>query len=292
MTIHTIVLSGGGPVVVQMTAGLYELERLEKIHREDIRTIFGTSAGAIAGFLYLLNFEWDVLYTYIVERPWEEVFSLSIANILSAYSRQGLFGPEIIQKCIGPLLGAKGLPYNITLETFYRWCNVEMVVTAFDVISYSVVDISYKTHPTMQLTTLIQLACAIPFLVSPVYMDGSCYMDGGVACNYPLSRCLQRTIAHNEIIGCKVQYHSIDPKPVSETSTLLEYIMYFLFKSIFHIRHVYELSCDIPNEIIFETELLSLNSFKRVVQDREYRRELITKGIDQSNKFIFRHRVE
>ncbi len=47
MTIKHLVISGGGPIIIQMLASIQELEERNYLKMKDIESIYGTSAGAI-----------------------------------------------------------------------------------------------------------------------------------------------------------------------------------------------------------------------------------------------------
>ncbi len=58
MTIKHLVLSGGGPVMIQLLASIQHLESTNFIDLKNIETIYGTSAGAIVAILICLKYEW------------------------------------------------------------------------------------------------------------------------------------------------------------------------------------------------------------------------------------------
>jgi len=53
MTIKHLVISGGGPIMIQIMSAIQELERKDFLNLKNIETIYGTSAGAIIGFFLL-----------------------------------------------------------------------------------------------------------------------------------------------------------------------------------------------------------------------------------------------
>ena len=77
---------------------------------------------------------------------------------------------------------------------------------SFEVNTFQIEDVSYLTHPDISLITAIQMSCALPVLMSPICVDGKCYIDGGVTCNYPLKKCIDSNKNIEEILGFKNQY--------------------------------------------------------------------------------------
>ena len=55
MTIKNLVISGGGPIMVQVLGAIQHLEKNNFVDLKNIETIYGTSAGAIVGILICLN---------------------------------------------------------------------------------------------------------------------------------------------------------------------------------------------------------------------------------------------
>ena len=132
MTIKHLVISGGGPTLVQTLASIQELERKKYIDRKEIQTIYGTSAGAILGILLCLNMDWESINDYIIKRPWHDVFPIKVQNVLDAYTKKGIFDIKTVEKCFKPLLDAKDLSMEITLEEFYKFSNIELHFFTFE----------------------------------------------------------------------------------------------------------------------------------------------------------------
>jgi predicted acylesterase/phospholipase RssA len=286
MTIKHLVLSGGGPSMIQTLGSLEHLEKNHVILRENIETIYGTSAGAMVGVLYAMNFDWDTINDYIIKRPWKEVFSVKIQNIFDAYTKKGIFNHETIEKCFKPLLNAKDLDLTIDLKDFYEYSKIELHFFAFEINQFHLVDISYKSHPQLSLLTAIQMTCALPVLVSPVCIDDKCFIDGGVQCNYPLKYCLEAHSEQEEILGFRNQYESSERNTaITGESTLLDFIMNFLFKLIFSISRDH-LQPTISSEIICNTKFLSIEYFKKTFVEEGSRRELFQQGIEAAELFI------
>ena len=132
MTIKHLVISGGGPVLIQILGAIQHLERNEIVHMNEIESIYGTSAGAIIGILICLKFDWDTINDYIIKRPWHDVFPIKVQNIFDAYTKKGIFDIKTVEKCFKPLLDAKDIPMDINLEDFYKFSkNVVFCATSY-----------------------------------------------------------------------------------------------------------------------------------------------------------------
>jgi predicted acylesterase/phospholipase RssA len=96
MTIKHLVISGGGPIMIQILSAFQELEKNNYVNMKNIETIYGTSAGAIIGIIFSLGFEWETINDYIIKRPWQDVFPIKVQKILDAYSNKGIFNIKTV----------------------------------------------------------------------------------------------------------------------------------------------------------------------------------------------------
>ena len=276
MTIKHLIISGGGPIMVQILSTIQELERKEYLNMNEIESIYGTSAGAIIGILISLKYDWETINDYIIKRPWQDVFPIKVQNILDAYSKRGLFDIKTVEKCFKPLFDAKDIPLDISLRDFFTLTGVELHMFAFEINQYAIEDISYLTYPDLPVLKAIQMTCALPVLVTPVCIGDKCFMDGGVACNYPLNFCIDSGKNQDEILGFKNKY-SDDKTIINEESNLLDYLLNFLFKAVFSAKNNY-LQPNIKNEVICDASYLNLDVLCNALSSIEVRKDLFEKG--------------
>ena len=285
MFIKHLVISGGGPTMVNSLGCIHHLVEEQIIDIEKIETVYGTSAGAIVCALICLKFDIETIYDYIIKRPWHNIFTINARDIFDAYTKKGIFGIKTFEKCFKPLFDAKDLSLDITLKEFYEYSKIELHVFSFEINDFTLEDISYLTHPTLPLIHALLMTCSLPVLVTPMCINDKCYTDGGIVCNYPLKYCIESGKNEDEILGIKNQYDDNNTNRLDSESTLLDFIMNFLFKSI------YSLSIDkdtpnINNEIICKTPLISIKEFKISLSSIEKRIELYQKGIESSKEFL------
>lgn len=260
MTIKHLVISGGGPSMIQSLAAIQHLEENDFVNMKNIETIYGTSAGAIVGILICLKYDWTTINDYIIKRPWQDVFPIKVQNILDAYTKKGVFDIKTIEKCFKPLLDAKDISMDINLEDFYKYSNIEMHFFTFEINEFKLQDVSYLTFPKLPLLVAIQMTCGLPVLVTPVCLDNKCYIDGGIVCNYSLKYCVESGKKEEEILGFKNKYNN-DNSCIGDDSTMLDFIMSFLFKTISssNLDHIQPI---IKNEVVFNTNFLSIDILK------------------------------
>lgn len=284
MTIKHLVISGGGPVLIHVLGAIQHLEQNNYIDRKEIKSIYGTSAGAIVGVLLCLGFDWETMRDYIIKRPWHDVFPVKVQNIFDAYTKKGVFDIKTFEKCFKPLLDAKDINMDVNLEDFYKLSSVELHLFAFEINDYKIYDVSYLTHPKLSLLSAIQMSCALPLLVTPVCIEDQCFIDGGFSCNYPLNYCIESGKLPDEILGFKNKY-DIKKTVINAESTILDFMMSFLFTTISRFNTENEQK-EIKNEVICDASYLSLDVLRGAASSIDARRELFNSGIGTATKFL------
>lgn len=284
MTIKHLVISGGGPIMIQVLGAIQHLEKNGFLNLAEIQSIYGTSAGGIVGTLICLKYDWETINDYIIKRPWHDVFHIKVQSIFDAYTKKGIFDNEVIKKCFKPLLAAKDLALDINLEDFYKFSGIEMHFFAFEVNEYKVYDVSYLTHPKMELLTAVQMTSGLPVLMTPVIIEDKCYIDGGMASNYPLDFCIDSGKEPDEILGFKNKY---DEKKniINADSTLLDFVLTFLFKAVLSFNTENKQPC-IKHEVICDTQHLSVEVLKNALSSSDVRRSLFDNGVKSAEMFL------
>jgi predicted acylesterase/phospholipase RssA len=285
MTIKHLVLSGGGPIMIQLLGAIQHLETQHFVDLKNIESIYGTSAGAIIGVLICLKYDWETINEYIIKRPWQDVFKIKVDKIFESYSKKGLFDFKTIEKCFKPLFDAKDISMDITLEEFYNYSNIELHFFSFEINDFKIEDISYITHPKIKLLTAVQMTCSLPILVTPVCMDEKFYIDGGIVCNYPLKNCIDSGKNADEILGFKNQYDNEKKSHINSESTLLDFIMCFLFKVIYSLNTDY-LQPSIKHEFLCKTDKMSIEMLKKSLSNIDVRKQLFNNGIEDAIFFL------
>ena len=270
--------------MIQILGAIQQLNENKFINMSDIKTIYGTSSGAVLGVLICLNFDWETINDYIIKRPWQDVFPIKIQNIFDAYTKKGIFDIKTIEKCFKPLFDAKDIDININLNDFYKLTNIELHLFTFEINEYKVQDISYLTHPTLPLMSALLMTCGLPILVTPLCLDNKCFIDGGMACNYPLKYCIDSGKKIEEILGFKNKCNQ-DKHTVKTESTLLDFLLSFLYKAVFSVN-TDDSQPIIDYEIICEANYMNLDNLQKALSNIEIRKDLLKNGKDNADIFL------
>jgi len=311
MTIKHLVISGGGPTIIQALACIVECVSNNFLKINDIECMYGTSAGGILTTMLCLKMDLGVLTDYILLRPWEDVFPIQLKTFIDAFYTKGLFNTTTIIECFKPVFNAKNINLNVTLIEFYNICGIEQHFYAFDINAFESTDFSYKTHPNLSLMTVLHMTCAIPILFSPICLDSKCFVDGGVQINYPIGPCITSVNFENEIeiLGIRNQYINEDCTnydkdnnndnlylKTDETSNIFDYGINTLIKLINNFGKStapINSNVQITNEIICKTPHPSIYYFKQAISSIIIRKKIFNTGTQCAKYFLEKlHKTE
>jgi len=238
MAIKHLVLSGGGTIGLYYVGILKYLQEHSHWNRTDLCSVHATSIGAIIGTLLILIPEWSMFESYVVHRPWCELFDVSRIDFMGAYTMRGIFDVSYIERVFSPALLAADLSSDITLRELFEWSSVDLHVFSARVAEtdpLAVVDISHATHGNMRLVDAIHMSCALPILFTPIAdtANNAYYIDGGMGANYPIAHCT--CIDTEATLGLRYVYNSA---LTTDTMSVLDYMNMLFSKIIQHINQL------------------------------------------------------
>ena len=170
------------------------------------------------------------------------------------------------------------------MKEFFDDSGIEIHCFSTELNSFSLVDISYKTHPNLAIIDVIYCSASLPILFQPFFINDCVYVDGAVLCNYPLYQCINGQSANiNSILGIRV----CDP-PASIITTeynLFDYLLQLLYSCIYRLGKLEEKLINIKYEIVFE-EHPDLLSIMNVMADSQKRKDLVLFGENIADKYL------
>lgn len=285
MNIKHLVISGGGPSMLQYMSAIQHLNENNIVDLNCIESIYGTSAGSMVAVLLALKYDWETLNDYIIQRPWHELFHFKINYIFDAYKKRGIYSKNIIEKAFKPLLDAKDISIDVTLKDFYEYSKIEIHFFSFEINQFKTEDISYLTHPNISLIDAVIMSSSIPLLFTPVIIENKCYIDGGVCANYPLKYCLDTGKNEDEVLGFCNQYDCQQKNYIDSKSTLLDFVLCLFFKTFDNLSSNL-INPKIKYEVVFDAKYINLQYLKSAISSMDVRKELYQKGTETAKDFI------
>lgn len=284
--IKHIVIPGGPLFGFSYYGALEYLGQQNILKIEDITTIHATSVGTIVGTLLCLKYNWIELDNYIINRPWQNVFKFTLYSIISSFKNNGIFGIDIIQEIFLPLFNAKEIPIDITMKDFYDICNIELHFFTLDVNNFTLIDLSYKTHPDWTLIESIYCSCCLPILFKPFCKDNIFYTDGGILANCPIKQLFE-----NQVISPKsdeVLRINIDSIELSDDKsiTLIQYIIIIISKIFNFIQNLNIGTTYKVHDVFIKHKFIPINDIHSIINKPDTRESLINYGKECSKEYI------
>lgn len=293
MPIKHLVISGGGPNILQLYGGL-KYSHIKNIWSIDnIESIYATSAGAIVGLLLLLKIPFEDIDNYFINRPWDTIFNISAQHILQLLKQTGIFNINSLTEFLDPLLKCKQCHSTLTLKQLYDMTNINFFVFTSCLNDFEYNSISHNTHPNMLVIEAIYSSISIPCLFEPLHYENKYYFDGGLFSNYPLDKCIENLklenndIDTNEIMGvCGNRNNSeeIINTTIKPMNNIFEYFFEFIKKMINKF--------DNPNNIKIKYELklnfvpFTISVWNEIINSKEVREKNINLPIEKIDILI------
>ena len=303
MAIKHLVLGGGGGGGYTIYGAVKFLSQNNYWNIEDIENIYCVSIGSLISVLISLKLEWDTLDDYLIKRPWDKVINIKPTNLFNLWREKGIFNSDIVKEILSSLLTVKGLSESITLKEFFDYNNIEIHMYTVN-INESLpvkIDISYKTHPNLELHKAISMSAAFPILLVPICDNdtNACYIDGGILNNFPLNDCInginqneinQNEINQNEILAFKITSFKT-PNMVTTESTLINYL-YILIDGIRKLVSTENHQTKIENIVNCDMEHNNYNIWKDAILYENVRKEMIEHGEKCGEVFLYNKKKE
>lgn len=284
--IENIVISGGGLTLFTYYGILKESSKSNIWNINDIKTIYGTSAGAILSVLLCLKYDWETLDNYIINRPWEKVFNVDMYLLFETITRKGIFNISVIKEVFKPLLSGKDIDMDINFMDFYNLTKIELHLFVTDINTFKHIDVSYKTHPTWKIIDIVYSSSAVPIIFAPLTINEYCLLDGGVFTNCPIQQCINNNI-NAETILC-ITHNDDKNNIMDENANLLDYVIILLSNLIKTINNN-KIESEVGIKYISEFVPVSIDYILDTITKKETRIILIEKG-EQIVK-LFQHDI-
>lgn len=287
--IEHLVLCGGGSFGYIEYGILSESSKWGFWKHENIKTLYATSAGAIFGSLILLGVSWEACDAYIYKRPWQTVYAVNPYTILNAIGSCGILNETAIIDTFTPMLKAKGLSPNVTLQELYEFNKIDMHFYTTDLTTFESVDLSHTTHPHWKLTEAVYASCSLPFLFAPFKKEGAMYFDGSTLCNFPLNHCIAAGYDKSTIFAINKFSPNVTNEVTEEMEdkqdefTLFDYMNKILFSALNKL--VKEENIDIPYKMEVKSNFISIMDIYLATSDQEERKKVIDYGIQCWREF-------
>lgn len=290
--IKHLVIGGGGTLTLRTLGSLQYLLKNGSIDIQNIKTIYGTSAGAIIGVGISLKMDVDLIVNYIINRPLEDIYDITPTDLYNFYSNKGVFNKDSLIKLLEPLMEYNKISMDITLKEFYEFTNIDIHMFSLELNELEIIDISHSSFPDLSLIDAIYMTSCLPFAFEPFLHNNTYYVDAGIIVNYPLTYCLRDLSQKNElnefeIFGFNTK-HNEGAKDTTETiknGNMISYTLFMIKKLLKKGNEIVRLE-NVPNTIIYHTDENTFSSLIESISSREKREKYIEEGYNIASTFL------
>lgn len=195
--VENLVLSGGGLLGISYIGLFRYLE--EHQATPQIKTVIGSSAGAIFGMLFILGYTYIEMYNKIKDMKFTEYIPITADSILNLIRVKGINScSNIVQFLKDALLDKTGSSETTLLE-LYNQFRITFKIGATNLTTSRFELLDYTNYPNVPVYLAIKAAIAIPFVFEPVIIREALYCDGGLCNNLPIDYVIDK-LADESII--------------------------------------------------------------------------------------------
>lgn len=279
--IKKLIISGGGYRIFNIFGIVYQLQKKNFFNIENIKSIYGVSAGSIIAVILCLKFDIDDILTYIINRPWKNDIKFEPNDILNIFNKKGIFDINFMNTLFEKLLLSKNLNPDINLLDFYKYSNIDLHIYSVASNNMELIDFSHKTHPKLKLLDSMHMSSTIPFIFQPIYYNNSYMLDGGVINHFPFDLCKGN---NEEKLGILIKKDFIN---INKNSNLFNlYTSFFGNLIYYNVSKKYKEYKNNKNIIIYQVDSFNKNLLLDLLNKKEIRKKEIEKGYEIANNFI------
>jgi predicted acylesterase/phospholipase RssA len=293
MTIKHLVLSGGGLVGLATLGCIHKLLELEKIDINEIETIHSTSVGSVISLLlcfHKLGIENIMIKDYFIERPFEEVYKMSVQKIIDLYYNNGLFDQTTIFELFKPFFQILELDMMITMKEIYELTKIEIYMFSVNMNTFKSTEVSYK-NSELSILHAIYMSCSVPIIFKPLKFEKNYYIDGSLLCNYPMKQCIEMNYNNEEILGIYFEKTENDTN-IKDNNNILIFVLILLYNLILIINKTLNTySTENINEIPLSLNV-SFQNFKDIFYHQEKRISLYKVGEEHAHTAVFKKSIK
>lgn len=276
-----LVLSAGGHNGFRSYGAVRAAAQAGAWNNDNLESIWAASSGAIVGVMVALGYDWEWLDDYLVKRPWDDVMGAD-ERMLGLYTDGGVYGEEVVEDTLGPLLEAKGFARTVTIAEFSKATQVDMHCLATNLNGpdgFEKIVFGPDTTPDCPILTAVAASAAYPIMFKPIRYNGMCLIDGAVFSLYPMTECIESGAQPDTILGFKNDWGTMSQR-VPENANLLDF-------SGAMITRLWQGTCstdhqtpppDGVREIVCKCSFMTCDAMRSALTNQDERKRLISEG--------------
>lgn len=188
--VRTLVISGGGMKGVASLGAVVALRRAGVL--DQLRTVVGTSAGALVAAAYVLGRAQAGLVDELAGDQYKPDIDLN--NVRTGF---GLDSGRHLEGWIRTVVGERPCTFRDVADRH----GIRLVVCATNVTERKAHYFGPDTTPDMDLALALRMSCSVPLYFSAVEHEGQVFVDGAVSDNFPMKWAVRDAGGEEGVIG-------------------------------------------------------------------------------------------
>lgn len=152
--------------------------------RQNLKGVAGTSAGSLPALLLLLGVDRTKRHD-IMHHCSDMRAVLPCPDVTLLFRNYGVEDGYAFRDIIKEVLMEGGMSAESTLGDVKRLLRKEFVCICSDLQSGQPLTLNTHTHPHVRVCDAVYATCCVPFLFTPIHIDGHLVVDGCFVCNTP-----------------------------------------------------------------------------------------------------------
>jgi len=182
--IENLVLSGGGLLGISYIGLFRYLE--EHKSTQQIKTVIGSSAGAIFGMLFIIGYSHSEIYDKFKDMKFSEYVPITADSLLNLIRVKGVNSCSNIVQFLKDALLDKTGSENTTFRELYERFGIAFKVGTTNLTTSRFELLDHTNHADLPVYQAVKASIAIPFVFEPVIIGECLYCDGGLCDNLPI----------------------------------------------------------------------------------------------------------
>ena len=284
--IKCLVLSSAAYEIFYQVSAINVLIKKKFLNIDEIESFYSVSAGAITALLLCLKIDIDIIFNYVIDRPWNKLVSLDASKIFNAYNNCGIYDKSLFVKGFEPLFKVANIPIDITFKELYKRTKKKLHIYCTNTNTLNKQLFNYETDPNLSVVDAVYMSSSIPFIFKPLRYNGIIYNDGAFVCRFPIVEAVEESGYNtNEIFGLNLK---IEKKEFNiDDSNVLNYLITMIKKYTTNKILVFD-EKKIKNVTIchIKGNSFSVEYFYNLLNKIEYRKEMLNKAENEIEIFL------
>jgi predicted acylesterase/phospholipase RssA len=182
--VENLVLSGGGLLGISYIGLFRYLE--EHQATQQIKTVIGSSAGALFGLLFIIGYSYNEFYDKFKDMKFSEYVPITADSLLNLMRVKGVNSCSKVVQFLKDALIDKTGSENTTFRELYERFGIAFKVGATNLTTSRFELLDNINHPDLPVYLAVKASITIPFVFEPVIIGEYLYCDGGLCDNLPI----------------------------------------------------------------------------------------------------------